>query len=388
MTAVATEAPPGRFGRVRRALPLVLLGVVLVLVGLLTPAPGTQDPLDPRSAEPGGTLAMVMILERLGTDVDVLDRLPETDPDTILVLEDALGSSVTRDLEAFVRRGGTLVVADPSGRLSDDLVPSGTAAFGGLTGTLERGCILPALSDADEIRVASAPLFDTSDAEPGQVSCFQRDDAAWMVIQPQGDGNKVKLGGASFLTNELIGDRDNAVLAASLLAPRRGGTVGVIAPGSALANVDETKSLGDLIPRRLRLAFVQLLLAFGVVVIWRARRLGKPVDERPQVQLAGSELVVAVGNLLQRTGATDRAADLLRADVHRDLAERYGFAPDCDATLIADAVAARTSYRSDEVVALLDGVWPASEEELIELAQGLEALRRATLTPATATTGA
>src|SRR6266581_6954843 len=73
---------------------------------------------------------------------------------------------------------------------------------------------------------------------------------------------------------------------------------------------------------RVRLAMWQLVVAFAVLVLWRARRLGRPVAEAQPVQIPGSELVVAVGNLLQRARGRGQAAGLLTDDLRRTLAER------------------------------------------------------------------
>ena len=42
------------------------------------------------------------------------------------------------------------------------------------------------------------------------------------------------------------------------------------------------------------------------------------------MEIAGSELVVAVGNLLQKAGSPEIAAERLRADLHHDLTARLG----------------------------------------------------------------
>ena len=85
---------------------------------------------------------------------------------------------------------------------------------------------------------------------------------------------------------------------------------------------------------------MQLAVAFGVLVLWRSRRLGRPVLEPQPVQLAGSELVVAVGELLQRAKGREQAASVLRDDLRRWLAERLGLPPATPAEVVAEAAAA------------------------------------------------
>ena len=99
----------------------------------------------------------------------------------------------------------------------------------------------------------------------------------------------------------------------------------------------------------MRLALGQLLVAFVVFALWRARRLGKPVAEVPPVQIAASELVVAVGNLLQKSGKPEAAAARLRADLHRELVGRLGVSPSASADVVADLASQRTGVDRDKV---------------------------------------
>ena len=204
-----------------------------------------------------------------------------------------------------------------------------------------------------------------------------------MVVQPEGEGHLVFTGGPGFLTNSLVGEEDNAYVAVGLLAPTPGTTVGVLSPRYLPpAGGGAQSSLLDLIPLRLQLAALQLFLAFALLVLWRARRLGKPVDEPQEVRLAGSELVVAVGNLLQRTGSTQRAGELLRGDLRRQLSSRLGVPEYLDVAGLADAAASRAGIPAGDVAELLDGPLPANEEQLVAMAQRAAGVRHALSTPA------
>src|SRR5581483_9069429 len=99
--------------------------------------------------------------------------------------------------------------------------------------------------------------------------------------------------------------------------------------------------------------FVQAGIAFVLYALWRARRLGRPVIEPQSVQIAGSQLVRAVGALEQRTRAAQRAATVVRADALRSIRHRYGLAPDAPAEVVADVVAAGTGLDHDRVAAAL-----------------------------------
>lgn len=377
MTATAVSAPSARQGveaRVRRGLPLVGLGVFLVVAAaLVTQPPSSGLPLDPRSTASDGTKALTVILEEVGADVTIVDAPPFDSFDTMAVLVDNLDSSTASQLQAFADNGGVLLVADPGGRITPRLRPAGVS--GGFTPTvLDRGCDIDALREAPQLRLRQAPLLKVP---PGATSCYGRETLAWLVAQPRGDGVVIATGDQAWLTNGAIREEGYAAVAVGLLAPRPGTRVGVLAPDFAVAGAAET-TLGDLIPAGVKTAFVQLLVAFGLLVALRARRLGKPLAEPQQVRLAGSELVLAVGRLLQRTGARDRAAALLRADLRTALAMRLASGDD-DPQRLAEAVADRTSVSVAEARAVMSGPAPASDAELVALAQQAESVRRAAL---------
>jgi len=128
-----------------------------------------------------------------------------------------------------------------------------------------------------------------------------------------------------------------------------------------------------------KLALVQLVLAFVVYAIFRGRRLGKPVLEPQPVQIPGSELVSAVGNLLQQTKSPDRAAAVLRFDLRRRLCERLGLPGTVSAEVIAASVEARTGIAQETSLPLLVDLPCTTEPQLLDLAGGLDDLRRAVL---------
>ena len=60
-------------------------------------------------------------------------------------------------------------------------------------------------------------------------------------------------------------------------------------------------------------------MAALLLALWRARRLGRPVAEPVPVELAGSELTAAVGDLMARGHRREAAAAGLRDGVRRAL---------------------------------------------------------------------
>jgi hypothetical protein len=368
-------AAPGTRARVRGVLPwaAVVVGVALVVV---VAGRGEEEgsPLDPASPGPLGTKGLVEVLRELGGAVRVSGGPPGAGTETALLLSDDLSPGRRQRLLDWVGRGGTLVVADPSSGVTA-VEQAGSTQIGLLDAEIERRCDVAALADAGRVAAPGGIVFEVpgGPANGGTRACFPRNDGAWLLVQPVGGGTVVRLGGASVLVNRELGEADNAVLLASLLVPAEGTTVQVLQPplpGGGDAG------LTDLIAPRVRLALWQLVVVFVLLALWRARRLGRPVAEPQPVQLPGAELVVAVGNLLQRAKGRGQAAGLLTDDLRRSLAERLGLPASTPADQVADTVAARTGIPRERVLRTLTRSTPRDEAELVALSQAIDTVRR------------
>lgn len=362
-------SPAGAAGRARRLGPWLALLAGAFAVALVVGEPGGEGPpLDPSSTGPTGTKALVDTLRELGARVDVRSEPPGPVDTAALLLVDDLGDIGRQRVADWVRAGGTLVVTDPSSPLQPAR-PGPSVSLGGLDPELRRGCQLPALSQVERVAAPGAVLLEVP---PGAVGCFPGGVESWLVAAPVGEGTVVGLGGAGALVNSRLARADNAVLATALLAPGSDDRVVVLrppAPGTGRRDVL------DLVARSVKLAVVQLGIAVVLVALWRARRLGRPVLEPQPVQVAGSALVTAVGELLQRRRSRAEAANVLRDDLRRTLAARLGMDPSAPAEAVADTAAARSGLPADEVLAVLAGQTPGDEEELVALAQSVESLR-------------
>jgi len=346
-----------------------LVVAAFAIAAVIGPDPSPGPALDPSSTSPDGAKAVVDTLRALGADVSVRSGAPDATRDTALVLDDTMSPADRTATSNWVASGGTLVLADPYSPLSPAVLGK-LRSPGSLTPDLERGCTVPALRDVRRVDTgASVVLHGPS----GSTACFATAQGAWLVIVPEGRGTVVVLGGPDALTNRRLGRADNAVLAAALLHPRSGDRVMVLGPRPPGSG---TETLSDLVAPRVRLALLQLAVAFVVVVAWRSRRLGRPVIEPQAVELAGSELVAAVGHLLQRARGRDRAAAILRQDLHRTLATRLGLGVDATPDQVADAAAAWSGIESDRVRAALDGGAPTDEAALVRLGQSVVSIRQ------------
>jgi Domain of unknown function (DUF4350) len=356
--------------KVRGALPWLALAAGLLVVALVGGQRQDQGvPLDPASSKPLGTKALVEVLAGLGARVTVSSEPPAAGVSTALLLSDDLDPGRQAAVRDWVRRGGVLVVADPGSGITDRKV-AGSARVGLLDAELERRCDLPALRDVGRVSAPGGVVFQVPDGAQG---CFPRGRGAWLLVRPLGAGTVVRLGGASALVNEHLGEADNGLLVASLLAPAQGTAVRVLRPPLP---GEGPKTLSDLVAPRVKLALLQLAVAFVVLALWRARRLGRPVAEPQPVQIPGSELVVAVGNLLQRARGRGQAAGLLADDLRRELAARLGLPPSAPPDQVAEAAAARTGIPLERSLRALAPATPRDEAELVALSQAVDAVRR------------
>jgi hypothetical protein len=340
---------------------LAALVVLVLLVG--APSEGGR-PFDPRSTSPDGAKGLVLVLERLGAEVRTATTAGEAG--AAVVLDDRLDEGQRDELLDWVAGGGTLVVADPASPLTpvvDDVVD----------GSRPQGaCDVAALAAVGTVDVGDAVAYDVPSEAEG--SCFGDGDAAFVVVQARGDGTLVSIGGADALLNERLDEADNAVLAAALLAPSPGTVVSIVEAAPTVGEGEET--LLDLVSPGAKRAVLQLAVAFVLYALWRARRLGRPVEESQPVDIAGSELVDAVGQLLHQRRDPQRAAAVLQRDIRRRAAGLVGLPPDAPTTALGDALASRAGVDRDDVHAVLSAQAITDDRQLVELAERLDAIRQ------------
>jgi hypothetical protein len=210
----------------------------------------------------------------------------------------------------------------------------------------------------------------------GAASCFGDGQTAYVVSTTRAQGTVISIGGANPLTNDLLDQADNSVLAVALLAPGDHTTIAVLDPNPAGRG---STGLIDLIPTRVQQGLLQLLVAFVVYALWRARRLGRPIVERQPVAIAGSRLVDAVGRLYRRTGSTRRAAADLRADLRRLLVQRYGLPANAPPDAVAEVITLRTGLDRERVRWAVGDTPINDEATLVALAAELDSIRQEVL---------
>ncbi|TML15948.1 MAG: DUF4350 domain-containing protein [Actinobacteria bacterium] len=350
--------------------------VVVVIIGFLVVGRGGEPssaPLAPASTSAHGLRAVVLLAQSFGADVDVIDGAPSADRTVAFMPVDRFGRTDTSAMHQWVRNGGVLVVTDPQSSFAPKL--GGTLGSGLVTeyDIAAGSCSIRALSGATNVSVDSAFVFRPPTTS---TSCFIVGSDALIVAIPEGRGTIVAIGGSSLFENGTITKADNAVVAVSLLAPKQGTKVAFVR-GPSFGAGDET--LGSLIRPGIRYGFLQIALAFLLFAIWHARRLGRPVLEIPRIEIEGSELITAVGHLLERTNSPMYAASVLRADARREIARRVGGVRADDPEGLALMLDVRLGTDRDRVRALLYDTPINDEHQLVALAQQLHSLRQEVL---------
>lgn len=363
--------------RLRIALTTTVAAALIILTALVIGAPGNNSaPLDPSSTAPDGTKALVLLLRELGANVHTDRTLPDAPDGVALLLQDRLNNADTSRLSRWVDAGGRLIVTD----LGSDLAgvsPDSSGRdliLGRRSPELVGGdCPIAALRSVGSVKPDGDVLLRLPD---GGVGCFGAGDGYVLVARDEGQGTLVVVGGPSMWTNVNLGDAGNSVLAADLLAPTRGTDVTFVGASKVGGG---NKGLLSLISPRVIEALWGLAIAFVIAMVWRGRRLGRPVIEAMPVELPGSGLVEAAGNLLQEGGQRAHAAGILRRDLKRLITDRFGADPALPAREAAEIASARTGLPIEHFEEVLGGPPPASDRDLVALAHHMSDIRREVL---------
>ncbi|HUW01247.1 MAG TPA: DUF4350 domain-containing protein [Acidimicrobiales bacterium] len=352
-----------------RVVPWVLVGLALFGLVLLSGGPGDDGPpLDPDNTGELGTRGLVLLLEEFDAEVDVTS-VPR-DHDVALLLADRLDEIDRERLNEWVQAGGTLVVTDPGSPLGAQ--PAVGDFFGGL---------VDASIGADQCDVDAFAGLDRVDPSggiplavfPGDQSCFGDGVEAFVVVSDRRQGTVVSIGGAGAFTNGTLGSEDNAALAVTVLAPEPGTRIAFLEPPEPGTG---DKSLSDLVAPGIKLALVQLAIAFVVYALWRTIRLGRPVAEPQPIEIDSSEFVSAVGNLLAERRDPQLSAQTIAAASTRSFAAALGLGPATDAAIVATAVADRTGRDVHDVEGLLRAAPVSSDDDLVALTLALDRLEQ------------
>ena len=343
-------------------LALVALGLFALLAALAVAAGGTgptgTGPTLRRSASiyddsPGGASVLRRYFEAVGRTVVAVrgDRFAPTDAGVttlfLLGTVDPIEPADVAALHAFVRAGGTLVIATDLGlnerRLLDDF---GVPVRSGITAGAVSGPI------AVHTAAFAAPPVRSIEVDLG-VALAPREDATTLVsvagvpvvaLGSEGRGRVFAVGSLAPFVNSAIGLADNGRFALALA----GGAARVgfdeyhhgARPAPDLSAILTQTWLGRALVAAFALAFAYLALT--------GRRLGPPVPLDPRPPRSSLEYVRGLAGLARRSGHGEIARRRLRDDLRRGLAWQSGLDPRTDFERVANTVAAASPERAAE----------------------------------------
>jgi len=372
---------------------LILVGVAVGMLLLIRSRPGIE-PFDPRSDGPDGASAAVLVLEKFGATVSITSHAPAVgSPERVLLIADRLNAEQRGELLDFVDAGGVAIVADPASDLHGGAgVDAGAIeisdeAPGVFTGVrldaqdeanVPTGdCTISALADLRGVFTPDGLLFPTSSE---QDRCFSRGDHAFVITRRHGNGTIVGFGDNRIVTNEYLRYADNAGLLTSLLVPADGARVRIMLGTEAKPARSDigqgNETLADIVRPGVWMGLTQLALAFVVLCLARGVRPGRAVREPRPTPIAGNELVVATGNLMQRAHHFTRAAHLIRDEFYRELCVHHRVPVGTSVEQLASVVAGHLGVDLAEVFHRPVG----DAAGLVRLRDDIDSLRRRTIT--------
>jgi hypothetical protein len=357
--------------------------VVLALLLAVLSAQGPSRRLDPDSVGPGGARALAQVLRDGGVPVRRLETVDEvvaaSRPESTLLipLPQAL---VARELEQLRELASAKVVvgADDEHLQALDLPVE-------VQSQSEVEQRRPACALEVAARAGDADLGGLTYQATGGVTatgCYAVSGEATLLRVPS--RGTTLLGSGSLLTNERLDERGNAALALGLLSERGGEVLWLVPrPGRELP-AGARPSFRSLLPDGLGLGAVQLLVAIGVLALWRARRLGRVVEEPLPVVVKAAEAVEGRSRLYRAAQARDSASSALRAATRERLARTTGTATSVDPTTLVGVVAERAGRDPAATAALLYGDPPGDDATLVRLVAALRELEAELTGPSSA----
>jgi len=353
----------------------LLLVVALVVAGTLLGVLSVTTPggrLDPDSYAPSGARAIAELLRAEGVPVDRVETveavLAEDRAGQLLVVPvpQALAAS---ELERLAGSGARLLVvaADDADLESLDLYAEARTSVD--VEPRRPACDLPGATTAGDVELGGTTYRATEGT--AAVGCYAAGGEATLLQLPE--QRATLLGAGELLTNDRLDEGGNAALALGLLGDADRVLWLVPRPGRAVADGDQ-RPLSDFIADGVQVGALQLLVVLGVVALWRARRLGRVVEEPLPVVVRASESVEGRGRLYRAAGAREQAAASLRAATRDRLARRVGAGLATDRTSLVAMVAGRTGVDPAVVDALLYGAAPHDDGALVRLDDALRSL--------------
>ncbi|HET6733626.1 DUF4350 domain-containing protein [Mycobacterium sp.] len=350
---------------------VVIVGVAVLGAYLTAPRPGGR--MDATSTSPDGARALVTLLGDHGVDVIVADNVAGVEtaasPDTLILVAQS-SSRIDDDLlrRLAVLPGDRLLV-EPVSRTREKLAPEieldGATSFGGA----EPDCDLREATRAGTVQFGLSDSYEAA----GDVALTRCYDGA-LVRYSDGERTVTAVGTADFMTNSGLLEEGNAALAMNLAGthPR----VIWYAPQRSESESEGGATISELIPDRVIWIVVQLCLVVALLAVWKGRRIGALVAEQLPVVVRASETVEGRGRLYRSRRASDRAGEALRTATLQRMLPRLGLGHNSAPPAVVQAVTERCGLNPQAVAHTLFGPAPATDADLVILANELDNIER------------
>jgi hypothetical protein len=377
-------SPTARETLRRLRFPLAFVAFILIAgtaIAMLQPhsGPGYLDPHDPG---PLGARALAQLLADRGQAVIRVSTPQQAaqvaTADTTLVVT---GAAFIRrsQLAALGQLPGDRFLVQPDAAMLEvlapglSLSPAGAGAGAAPVASAEPDCGLTAARLAGDAFVGGAALHATAAVAATAQQCYPLLDGPSLIQYATGGRTVTVLGTGMPLTNGSLADRGDAALTLNLLASRP--TIVWLTPGvAALDGGTGQRTLASLVPWPAYLIMIQLAVTVVALALWRVRRLGPLVTEPLPVVVRAAETVEGHGRLYRSRRSRDQAAVALRGAAIGRLIPLLGLPAAAAPATIAATVTARAGRSAAAVQSALFGPVPATDADLVQLANDLDSL--------------
>lgn len=330
-------------------------------------------PLDPLNPSPIGAQALAKVLAKEGVEVDVVrsaDALDDAriDKSTTVVVTNtgALSPSTLRRAREDAAPG-TLILVNPTYPLLQEIDKD--------LNSLTIGDVRVPANCASAVDGLTLEVDEITGFAPAEgPGCF--DTGRGVALLEPDDADVVLFGAGEALSNDEVTRGDNAAIALRLLGSNDR-LVWYVAD-HADATADEAVTLSSLVPRWIGPGVWLGALSVIALILWRFRRLGPLSTEPLPVVVRAVETAHSRGRMYRRSGDRGHAARALRRAARTDLATRLRLDRHTDTATVTEATARHLGATVEEIGPLLsdDQLPPATDHDLIRLAQALTRLRR------------
>lgn len=372
---VTSTGPTVRDVARRNRAAIVLVVALVGVLGLLAVVStgGRSGELDPDAYDPTGAHALATLLRDRSVDVQRTTDLPSTTAaataaTTVFVPLPQLMSDA--ELTAISQLPGNVVVGAAGPRTLDALHRGVQIIGASAVKDRDPGCSLEAARNAGRAETGGFTYQTTED----KVGCYPNSGGPTLLALSH--EKLVLVGSTELFSNGHLAKQGNAALAIGLLGRTDKLVWLVPSPDRVALGARPVTKPDDLLPSWVTNARLQLFVAVAVLVLWRARRLGRVVPEPLPVVVRAAETAEGRGRLYHAAGARGTAAEALRNGTRDRLGPRVGAGRSPEPTTLCALVAARTGRLATEVDALLYGPSPADDAALVRLADDLDALIR------------